>query len=235
MIIDNNWYISRIYIHIYLYIFDSLFLFFNIIYNIILQLLIKKVKMKNNAFQLHFNFSKGFVFNIFFSINFCVNESNILRQKKYFWWFNCFEYTCTFKFCELMSSLKIKTLKGLCTFILNILYVVILTKYLIIIICIVHHVQIYRWFEWINWNWIEYRKPSVFTNFCLVHLYSEKPTLSYMTKKRVKSYSWLLNWSVQIFPECERKRKQSASSKRYITEWTLSTLKTNYILNAILT
>ena len=142
MIIDNNWYISRIYIHIYLYIFDSLFLFFNIIYNIILQLLIKKVKMKNNAFQLHFNFSKWFVFNIFFSINFCVNESNILRQKKYFWWFDCFEYT--FKFCKMMSSLKIKTLKGLCTFILNILYVVLLTKYLIIIICIVPHVPIYR-------------------------------------------------------------------------------------------
>ena len=60
-----------------------------------------------------------FAFNNFFSINFCVNESNILRQKKYHWWFKYFEY----------------------------------------------------------------RKPSGFANFCLVIIYYEQPTLSYMTKK----------------------------------------------------
>ena len=82
---------------------------------------------------------------------------------------------------------------------------------------------------WVNkLNWIEHR--LLISVWCFYILKSEQPTLSYMTKK---TYSWLLNWSVQIFPECER--KQSASSKRYITEWTLSTLKTNYILNAILT
>ena len=86
------------------------------------------------------------------------------------------------EFCELVSSLKMKTLKWLCTFILNIyesvhppwlytfcvlsvlftytsymyiLNVFSLTKYLIINLCIVPHVPICRWCEWINWIELE--------------------------------------------------------------------------------
>lgn len=86
--------------------------------------------------------AKGLRSTIFFQLTFVWMK--VTFSDKYYWWFKCFD-------CELMSSVKIKTLKGLCTFILNILYVVILTKYLIIIICFVPHVPIYRWFEWINW------------------------------------------------------------------------------------
>ena len=77
-----------------------------------------------------------------------------------------------FKFCELLSSLKLKTLKRLCIFILNIylvlldcthlmylcliiyvcvyIYIVLLTIYVIANSCIVPHAPTSRWFELIN-------------------------------------------------------------------------------------
>ena len=57
-----------------------------------------------------------------------------------------------------LFSLKIY-LCVLSVFHFNIIYVVSLKKYLIINICILPHVLIYRWFEWINWiklNWNRY-------------------------------------------------------------------------------